>query len=210
MVRTDPSLDNLPPEERIKALKKLQEKKKKELEKLLKEKEEELRRTQQEIEESIKELYEEEEQHFREEEQKRRTEEQTDEEQEERTLEETIEEENPEEQTPRQLIYESPLERIRPPTNIYELSDYNLYNEIRRIEQNIREKGYITPEEQQLLVQVKEQHTRIRDAYTPQQLTTIDEQRGHYLTRTEDVLKRIDQQLHDLNKLGENIGNVYK
>ncbi|MBD3209053.1 hypothetical protein GF367_01385 [Candidatus Woesearchaeota archaeon] len=178
MVNTEADIKHLPPAERVKRLKELQMRRRQELERLRQEKEEELQRTKQQLDESMEELELEGERAY--------------EEQSAASLEEAVGDEAPEE-TPEHVTYGSLLERLMP-NNLYELSDYNLYNELRSIE----EKGYMTSEEQRRVAELREQTDTITEGYSSQELSRVDQERGNYLARTEEVLKRLDQRMHDV------------
>lgn len=184
MVITEANLDQIPPAERIKKIKELQQQKHEELKKgevelkkLQQEKMRELRDAQNKLEESVDELELEKE--------KSRKEKII-------SLEETVAAEQPE-HAPNNVTYESSLEKLMP-SNLHELSDYNLYGELKRIEQ----KGYLTPDEQRRVSHLHQQANTITNAYSSNDVNTIDRQRGNYLSRTEEVLKRLDKKMHDL------------
>jgi hypothetical protein len=184
MVKTDTSIEDLPPAERIKKLQELRQRREEELRKgeedfrrLQEERERSLRETDDLLGESFDDLALEEEEAAK---------------QQSSSLEAVVASERgvPE---PRGVVYESPLERLMPST-LYELSDYNLYGELRRIE----EKGYLTSDEQRRLSELQRQASAITESYDSSSVRTVDEHRGNYLSRTENVLQRLDQKAHDL------------
>ena len=184
MVKTDTSIEDLPPAERIKRLQELRQQREEELKKaeeelkrLHEEREQSLRETDDLLGESFEELALEEEEAHK---------------QQSSSLEETVasEQDVPE---PQGVVYASPLERLMPST-LYELSDYNLYGELRRLE----EKGYLTSDEQRRITDLQRQASAITESYDSSSRRAVDEHRGNYLSRTENVLQRLDQKAHDL------------
>ncbi|MBN1274885.1 hypothetical protein JXA12_01150 [Candidatus Woesearchaeota archaeon] len=190
MVITEADLENMAPAERIKALRRLQMEKRKELEELQEQKSKEIAEVQSRLERSLEDL-ELEEERVREEEGSRRQQ------RENRPLEESVAE-APVSETPGQgagpATYGSALERLMP-GNLQDLSDYNLYGELRSLE----EKGYLTPDEQRRVADLQRQAEGITAAYSRRDRDRVDEQRGHYLSRTENVLKRLQDKMHDLS-----------
>lgn len=184
MVKTEADLDNLPPAERVKRLKELQERKREELKKEEEEsrklrlrKMEELRETQSRLERSVEELELEE---GKAQEDERRDHDPS--------LEESLEE------VPSQEPVPAPSLEGLMPSSLYELSDYNLYGELSRMEK----KGYLTPDEQRRVADLQRQASSITDAYSQKDVSAHDRQRGNYLSRTEQVLKRLERRSHDL------------
>jgi hypothetical protein len=183
MVVTNTDLKNLPPKERLEALRVLEAKRKQELEALQQEKEQELRKTHEELEDAIDELSLEDERHVEDEERKKKA----------ASLDEAVAGEEAGREHVPNVTYESPLEGLVP-RSLYELSDYNLYGELRRIEQ----KGYMTPEEQRRVAQIRGQAEAITEAYSPADVHRHDEASANYISRTADVLRRLDQRLHSV------------
>ena len=188
MVITEANLDALPPAERIKRIRELQQQKQEELKKgeedlkrLQQEKMRELRDAQSKLEESVDELELEDEKS-----QEERSE----------SLEEVLVEQPM--NAPDDVAPGSSLERLMPST-LYELSDYNLYGELRRIER----KGYMTSDEQRRVSELQRQADTITDAYSVADMNSVDRRRGNFLSRTEEVLKRLDKKMHDVQ------GNLY-
>lgn len=179
VIQTD--LKNLPPKERLEALREIEARRKQELERLQKEKEAELRKTHEELEDAIDELSLEDERHV-EEEHKRKA----------ASLDEAVAGVEVARERVPNVTYESPLEGLVP-RNLYELSDYNLYGELRRIEQ----KGYLTAEEERRVAQIRDQASALTDAYSSAEVRRHDEASANYISRTTDVLKRLDQRLHN-------------
>lgn len=207
MVRTDPDIDNLPPEERLKELERARKQKAEELEALLKEKEEEMRRAEEELEFHKRRAEAEEAEESRKAEEDELKKKNTTE------LEDVIREEEEPEEQPRDEggpVYLSPLERI--PAPVYELTNYNVYRELVGIESRIEQRGYATNDEQARINQFRAQSDIIKNTYSINQLKSMDTSRNNYLSRTEGVLARLDQKLHDISTdTGvNNIGHVYK
>ena len=183
MVILTDDIENLPPAERVKKLRELKERKEEEKKRLLDEKERELQDASSKLEESIRELVSEDEEHaLRQEEHPPAGE----------SLEASVGEE-PEHKDVKNISYTA-LEGLMP-ANLYELSDYNLYNELKHIE----EKGYMTPAEQRRVAELSTQAASITQSYAASDVHSHDQQSGFYLSRTESVLKDLNKQMHDLN-----------
>ena len=189
MVVTDGDLEDLPPAERVKALRELRDQKRKELEDVRKRKEEEIRETESRLEDSLEEL---------EREEAEVAEAALDED--EGGEEQEAEGSSPESlegavagasgETPAQLVYGIPM-----PGSLEELSDYNLYSEVRRLE----DKTYLTSEEQRRIAELRGRAADITEAYSTEQREEVDRQRGNYLSRTEQALRRLNERLHDVS-----------
>jgi len=184
MVRTDEDLKNLPTEERLKILAQQRASKKKELESMLKEKEQEIEKTSQDIEHAMQELAEEDEEQFQERQKKEE-------------LEQVVSD---------QPTYQT-IENI--PETFQEFTDYNVYNELRAMEDSIENRGYATNLEQERIQELQEQGNGLRQSYDNSHITNLDSMRNNYMSRTENVLERLDARLHDLNA-GDKVGSVYK
>ncbi|MFP4524013.1 MAG: hypothetical protein ACLFO2_01675 [Candidatus Woesearchaeota archaeon] len=181
---TDLDLEDLPPAERVKALRELRAQKRQELEDFRKEKEDELKVLESRLEDARAEL----------EEEGAEAQEQEDVGEDDEgsagtpaSLEEAVAEAPPQPQG--QVSYGIPL-----PGSLEELSDYNLYSELSHLE----EKGYLTSEEQRRVAELRGRASDITDAYSSERRDEVDRQRGNYLSRTEQVLQRLDRKLHDL------------
>lgn len=180
MVRTDDDIENMPPEERIKYLKELKAKKQEELEELMRQKEEELQEANAELIKSEDDLIEEDEHR----------------EKEDQEALENLVEDAPDTHLDN-TTYESPLERI--PASLYEFTDYNVYHEVKSINDNLANRGYITADEERRLREIRQQSNVLQDAYTPRQLQDADKSRGNYLSRVVDVLNQLDKEKHDVS-----------
>ncbi|MBW2983381.1 hypothetical protein KY327_03680 [Candidatus Woesearchaeota archaeon] len=181
---TDLDLEDLPPSERVKALRELRAQKRKELEDFRREKEDELKALESRLEDAREDI-EEEDAEVREQEVAEDDEEVSSEAP--ASLEEAVAEAPPQPQG--QVSYGIPL-----PGSLEELSDYNLYSELSRLEG----KGYLTSEEQRRVADLRGRASDITDAYSSERHDEVDRQRGNYLSRTEQVLQRLDKKLHDL------------
>lgn len=180
MVQTNENFENLPPEKRVEYLKELKAKKQEELEELMRQKEEELQSANAELVKSEEDLIEEDEHREKEDQE---------------ALEHLVE--DAPESHPDNITYESPLERI--PAGIYEFTNYNIYHEVKNINDNLAHRGYITADEQRRLTQIRQQRNALQDAYTPSQLQDADKSRGNYLSRVVDVLNQLDKEKHDVS-----------
>ena len=181
---TDLDLEDLPPSERVKALRELRAQKRKELEDFRKEKEDELKVLESRLEDAQTEL---EGEGVEAQEQEGSDEDEVGSSGAPASLEEAVAEAPPQ---PRgQVSYGIPL-----PGSLEELSDYNLYSELSRLEG----KGYLTSEEQRRVAELRGRASDITDAYSSERRDEVDRQRGNYLSRTEHVLRRLDRKLHDL------------
>lgn len=86
------------------------------------------------------------------------------------------------------------LDGLAVPKSLYELSDYNLYGDLRRLEQ----KAYLTSEEQHRIASIRQQASALTAAYESSAVSTIDEKSGNYISRVEQVLQRLDKKSRDL------------
>ena len=181
MVVMGDELKNLPPKERLEAIKRLQEQKTEELKKFQNEKEHELKKAQEEFEDALDELSETDEKNAERLEEKKPL----------ASIDEAVAGDVPTQgvQGPH---YEVPLEELVP-KDLYGLSDYNLYGELARIEQ----KGYMTPEEQSRVAQIRNQASAITEAYSSSDIRQHDETSGNYMSRTTSLLKRLDDKHHN-------------
>mgnify|MGYP006290826201 CR=1 FL=1 len=175
MVLMGEELDNLPPKERLAALKKLQAQKREELKELQAQKEAEIRKAQENLEETLDELSMADELHADQEERRKLD-----------SIDEAL--------TDAQEVPDGvavPLEEMVP-RDLYGLSDYNLYGELSRLER----KGYMTPEEAQRVATIRSQADALTQAYSSGAVQRHDQATGNYVSRTTELLKRLDQKRH--------------
>lgn len=196
--------DNITPQKKIELLKKLKEEKKKELEKLKKqqvEEEQELEDARKRLEESIEELHDETDylsEEAEEERQRRKEEaEQVD------SIDE-LASQTPQNEVGEHISYDI-LDRLKA-DNLYELTNYNTYNELKRLE----EKPYLTNEEQEQVLAFQNQMGNIQDSYSQDQISNLDQLRGGYISRTENILKKIHNKMHDLNQASDYSQGEYR
>ncbi len=207
MVITSNDIDNVPPKERIKLLKKNREIKKKELERLMREKEEELREKEKELRETERSLEEAKEDIIEEVAlmELEQLELSPDSPSTGADLEETISKEKIDPIPKGTISYGATLDSLNAPKSIYDLTSNEVYDEVKRIEQ----KGYITSSEQHWLNEVKGQLSSVQERYSQQEINRIDNMYKS-IPRIESVLKRIDDQLYNLNKMGDSLSAIYK
>jgi hypothetical protein len=180
-------LQKLPPQEKAKVMRALREKKARELEELLERKQQELKHVEQDAAESEEELLEADE-HAKEELERLLTQEESDDEKK-KSITSTI------------------------PDSLYSFTNPGIYRELRSIADNVRERGYARPGEQERLEELEQQTQSLQQTYQPEQLYQADAQRNNYFTRTSDLLKQLHDDLHNLdtlNKRGGMNGSLYK
>jgi hypothetical protein len=182
MVITKEDIDQLPPAERVKRLRALRMQKRKELDDLQQQKNEELAQAESDLEKSIEELSLEDEAAV----ESAATKSQ-------QALESSLLE-VASRQVSGAVVYGEALDDLMP-RSILDLADSGLYREVKRIE----EKGYVTPEEQRRLAQLQSQASAITSSYSARERRVVDDLQQNYLSRTEEVLKRLDNKLHDLS-----------
>lgn len=194
--------DKLSPQKRIQLLKEFEEEKKKELEKLKKQQEkeeQELKETRNRLEDSIEALEEEteflseqaEEEHKKEEEKEVRS----------------IDElavQAPHAEIAEHISYDG-LDKLKA-ESLYELTDYNTYNELKRLEG----KAYLSREEQDRLQTFQSQLNTLQDSYSQDQITNLDQLRGGYISRTENILQKLHEKMHDLNQTSDYSQGEYR
>jgi len=183
MVRTQHDSKDLPPLEKIKLLQAEQKKRKEELEALEKEKKKELEKTREQISESIREQEEHTEEQFEEEERQRHKEPE---------LENIVEEEAPK-QAPPVVQYGDALQAIRQgqPGNVYTMSNYNVANEMERLQEKASQGQLLTSTEQQFVENTQYNMQRIE-----RENVYVSGNQQTYVGRVEGALKEIDKQLH--------------
>jgi len=194
--------DSLSAQKKVELLKKLEEEKKKELEELKKkqaEEERELEEARSRLEESMEELEDETEALAgqAEEEHKKRLEEEI-------NSIDDIAEQQPEKVPTAGLSYDG-LDRLWA-NNLYELTDYNAYNELKRLE----EKDYLSIQEQERLQEFQNQLGSIQDSYSQDHINNLDDLRGGYISRTENILQRLNDKMHNLDQKGDYSQGEYR
>ncbi|RME52722.1 hypothetical protein D6783_04000 [Candidatus Woesearchaeota archaeon] len=179
-----PGETDIPEEERLRRLLEEREKKKRELEELERKKREELKKTEQNIttiEQELREIEEETTQSNPQENQETETAEQE-------SLEEVIAAEKQQPNNQETPAYGEALEQIREGNaNIYTLTDYNAYDQLKTIRDRLATGATITPQERELITQWDQQ---LRKAQERQDYIAQHDPFG-YVARSEAVISQI-------------------
>ncbi len=180
-------IKNLPPAERIKKLKEIEEKRKKELKELEIKRTEDVKKAEEIIKASIEEITKNEEARFIRQETLRR---ELDEEREQLELEDTLDKEKPREQPLPTNIEYNPFDELQHGhVSIYNIANENVYGKLKSMTERLAS-GQWTEADSQLVEQVKEQIDNLQGKRDDDYFNEKDP--NCYLKRTEEIIKNLD------------------
>lgn len=90
----------------------------------------------------------------------------------------------------------------QPVSSLQQLSQQSLYSHLKGLESQVEQSGYLSSDQQDFFMSLQSHVSSLHEAYQNENIHKLDSLQQNYLSRTENIISRIDSRLHNVDYRG--------